>query len=103
LWTHLGSLLVTLFVGFGFVVPLVIMLEAGKRSPFVRAHAAEALNHYITGLLVFVAVGLTYWLILPLLVGLGYAVFWIVSAIRASSAASAGRSFAYPLTLRLVR
>jgi uncharacterized Tic20 family protein len=77
-----------------FVGPLVFMLTSGRRSPFIRRHAVEALNFQLTLLAIVVVT-----------FGLGavlYAVTWIVAAI-AALAALAGQRFHYPLTLRLIR
>jgi uncharacterized protein len=77
-----------------FVGPLVFMLTSGRRSPFIRGHAVEALNFQLTLLAIVVVT-----------FGLGavlYAVTWIVAAI-AGLAALAGQRFRYPLTLRLIR
>jgi uncharacterized protein len=83
-----GSGFFTTFVG-----PLVVMLTSGRRSPFIRRHAVEALNFQLTLLAVVVVT-----------FGLGamlYAVTWIVAAI-AALAALAGQRFDYPFTLRLI-
>jgi uncharacterized Tic20 family protein len=77
-----------------FLGPLVLMLTSGRRSPFIRRHAVEALNFQLTLLAIVVVT-----------FGLGtmlYAVTWIVAAI-AALAALAGQRFYYPLTLRLIR
>ncbi|MCW2919037.1 MAG: hypothetical protein JWN52_7105 [Actinomycetia bacterium] len=77
-----------------FVGPLVFLLLSGKRSEYVRRHAAEALNFQLTVLLV---VMVTF--------GVGallYAVTWIL-ALVAGIAGLSGQTFRYPFTLRLVR
>jgi uncharacterized Tic20 family protein len=76
-----------------FVGPLLFMLISGRRSPFIRRHAVEALNFQLTLLaVVVVTFGLA---------GVLYAVTWIVAAI-AALAALAGQRFHYPFTLRLI-
>lgn len=100
LWSvfcHLSALL-----GVGFVFPLVVYLVMKDESPFVRAHAAEALNFHLSLLiyslccvpLVFVFVGV------PLLFALGIAalVFSIVAAMKTSD----GVVYRYPLSIRFV-
>jgi uncharacterized Tic20 family protein len=77
-----------------FVGPLVLMLLSGRRSEYVRRHAAEALNFQLTLLLVtIVTFGLG---------GILYAVAW-VAAVVAAVVGLTGRPFRYPWTLRLVR
>lgn len=79
----------TLFIG-----PLILMLVSGKRSAYVRKHAAEAVNFQLTVLLItIVTFGLG---------GVLYAVTWIAAAIAAIIALS-GRDFRYPWILRLVK
>jgi uncharacterized Tic20 family protein len=77
-----------------FVGPLLFLLLSGKRSAYVRRHAAEALNFQITLLLV---VALT-----AGVAGFLYLVTWIVCGIAAVSALANGR-FRYPLTLRFIK
>lgn len=77
-----------------FVVPLVLMLVYGKKSPYVRRHAAEAVNFQLTVLGVTV---LTF--------GIGavlYGITWIVAGVAAVYAL-VGQPFRYPWILRLVR
>ncbi|MFC4913413.1 DUF1707 and DUF4870 domain-containing protein [Actinomadura gamaensis] len=79
----------TLFVG-----PLIMMMTAGRRSAYVRAHAAEAVNFQLTVLLVTIVT-----------FGLGavlYAVTWIVAAVAALFALT-GQPFRTPYILRLVK
>ncbi|WP_153539141.1 DUF1707 and DUF4870 domain-containing protein [Actinomadura macrotermitis] len=84
-----GLAIPTVFVG-----PLVLMLVSGKRSPYVRRHAAEAVNFQLTLLLVtIVTFGIG---------GVVYAVAWIASAVAAIMAL-AGADFRYPWTLRPVK
>lgn len=84
-----GSGYVTSVVG-----PLVFMLLSGKRSAYVRAHAAEALNFQLTLLLVVIVTfgfGAILW-----------AVTWIIAGIGAIIALT-GQRFRYPFTLRAIR
>lgn len=75
------------------VLPALVMATAGSRSPYVRRHAAEAVNFQLTLLLVTV---LTF--------GVGailYAVAWAVGSV-AGVLAVLGQDVRYPWTLRLV-
>ncbi|MEW2356476.1 DUF1707 and DUF4870 domain-containing protein [Spirillospora sp. NPDC029432] len=79
----------TLFLG-----PLVLMLTSGKRSAYVRRHAAEAVNFQLTLLLLTIVT-----------FGLGsvvYAVAWGVAAVAAVVGLT-GERFRYPWILRLVK
>ena len=98
---HLSAFLAA-YVALGFLGPLVVMLIRGDRSPFVRAHAVEALNFNLTVLIyVFICVVLALLLIGFLLLA-GLAVLYLVAVIRGAIAASQGRSYRYPLTIRFV-
>jgi uncharacterized Tic20 family protein len=104
---HLSALL-SLVVGFPFVGPLAIYLVK-KDDPFVRRHAAEALNFNLsvmlyaivlgvaTFVLIFFVVGLA---LIPLLIALGLA--WLVLVCLAAAKAGQGAEYRYPLTIRLV-
>ena len=104
---HLSAL-AALLVGLPFMGPLIIYLVK-KDNPFVRRHAAEALNFnlsvtiYAIGLaiatfiLVFVFIG---FLLIPLFVVL--LAVWFVFVVLASVAASRGEEYRYPLTIRFV-
>lgn len=105
---HLSAIL-SLFIGFTFIGPLVIW-AVKKDDPFVRAHAAEALNFNLSVLLygailvvaglvlLIVVVGIPVWL---LLIPLGIA--WLVFVCIAAAKAGQGRPYRYPLTIRFVK
>lgn len=93
----------------GFVVPLgsilgplVLHLVKRDQSPFVADHARESLNFQITLLiaklvcvpLCFILIGFVFLFVLL--------VFEVVQVIKATIAASEGRSYDYPFCLRLV-
>ena len=101
---HLGQL-----VG-GFIIPLVLYLTAGRDDPFVRHHAAEALNFSITYVIAFMGcfvlffVGLVLW---PLLIAvvmaffalaIGHLALLITGAVKAYN----GEWWRYPVNIRLV-
>ena len=86
----------------GFIASLVIYLVYRDRGPFVRAHAANAVNVQLTaligllvsGLLMFVLVGfITY----PLIV-IGAVVIHAIAAMRANE----GEWYNPPFTIRFV-
>ncbi|WP_433160374.1 DUF4870 domain-containing protein [Kribbella sp. CA-247076] len=105
---HVGVLVAAWFA-MGFLCPLVIWLVYRYRSEFVRRHALESLNFQLS-LLIYTAVavvlilitfGLGVLIIIPLvLIG---AVAALVVIVMATMAASSGREYRYPLTIRLVR
>ena len=94
---HLSPFLASL-IGLPFLGPLVIYLVFRDRGPFVRHHAAQALNFQIIvaiGLLIsiplmFVIVGF----ITAAVIGVAAIVFQIVAAVEANN----GKWYRYPMT-----
>ena len=90
------------FVGFVFVLPLIVYLVKREESEWVTAHAREALNFHLSMLLYSVcAIPLCFILIGFLVLGvLGLitAVLAIVAAIKAAE----GGFYRYPLTIRFI-
>ena len=92
----------SVFVGMGFVLPLIIFLVK-KDSPFVQANATAALDFHVTVIiavvasiiLMFVIIG---FLLLPV-IGLATVVLAIIATIKASK----GEVYHYPCSLRLFR
>jgi hypothetical protein len=90
----------------GFVVPLVVYLTALRRSPWLRAHAAQALNVWITVCLYNLSIALmgtmlaldsllvAVYVAAPVLLGLW--VTAIVILVRAAVTASHGDEYAVP-------
>lgn len=91
--------LLTVF-GFPIVGPLLLMLTAGKTSPYVRRHSVEALNFQLTVLgatilLPFTVIGIV---LIP--------VIWVaafVLSIAGGISALSESTFRYPLTVRVVK
>ena len=104
---HLGPLVIATFSGgaLGFVPPLVVMLTRGKESPFVRAHAVEALNFQITlvialaASLVITFVTFGFGICVPIAVGIAALVFQIQASVKANN----GEGYRYPVNLRLIK
>jgi uncharacterized Tic20 family protein len=90
------------YVALGFLGPLAVMLIRGDRSPYVRAHAVEALNFNLT-VLIYVAICIVLALLLiGFLLLAGLAVLYLIAVIGGAMAASKGRAYRYPLTIRFV-
>lgn len=96
LFAHLGGVFLS------FLVPLVIYLVYKDRDPFVRRHAAQALNfqiilaiiYFVSSLLIIVLVGLV---MLP-----AAFIASVVFSIMAAIAANDGREYTYPLTPKMI-
>ncbi|MEU8176063.1 DUF1707 and DUF4870 domain-containing protein [Microbispora hainanensis] len=93
--SHLFGLMGLFIIG-----PLLMMVTAGRTSPYIRKHAVESLNFHLTMLgatvlLPFTVVGLV---LVPVIwvVGLVLCVVGGVSALAATE-------FRYPLTIRLIK
>lgn len=122
MWTHLGPLVLAaaavllsggLLAAFGFLIPLILKNSYGSRSAWVHDNAVESLNFQLSqliysagflviGVVVVVATfGLGAFILLPLLVA--WVIAEIVVMILATIAATQGRRYRYPLTIRFVR
>jgi hypothetical protein len=97
LLAHVLSLL------FGFLAPLIIWLVKKDESPFVEAHAKEALNFQITLFICY----LLAWILVIVLVGfllLGIlGLLHLILAIVATIKASEGKMYRYPFNFRLIK
>jgi len=104
---HLSALL-SLVVGFPFVGPLVVYLVK-KDDPFVRRHAAEALNFNLSWMLYAIVLGIATVILIFFIVGLALipvlillALAWLVLVCLAAVKAGQGAEYRYPLTIRFV-
>jgi uncharacterized protein len=90
------------FFVLGVVGPLIIYLVKKDTSPFVRQHAAEALNFHITITLAVFVSALLILVLIGVVLLLAVLVAGAVLAVLAAIAANRGESYRYPFTLRLV-
>lgn len=93
---------VSLLLGVGFLLPLVVYLVKKEEDPRIAEHAREALNFhisvYIYGFVSVLLCTVLIGFILVPVVGVASVVFAIIAAIRASE----GTLYHYPLTIRLI-
>ncbi len=99
LWSVLSHLSLFVFSLFG---PLVLYLVFKDSSPFVRQHAAEALNFHLTLLVASIVSAILVIVLIGLFMLLALAVFGTVMAIIAAVAAGNGKPYRYPLTIHFV-
>ncbi|MEA2420043.1 MAG: uncharacterized protein QOE60_2249 [Thermoleophilaceae bacterium] len=104
---HLSALL-CLIVGFPFVGPLVVYLVK-KDDPFVRRHAAEALNFNISWMLYGIVLAIATFILIFFIVGLALLpvlalllLAWFILICLAAAKAGQGAEYRYPLTIRFV-
>ncbi len=91
------------FIPLGNVLgPLVIWLLKKDTSPFVDAHGKESLNFQITWMIYYMVSAVLTLVIIGIFLLLALAIAQIVLAIIAAVAANSGKSYRYPLTLRLI-
>lgn len=94
--THLGGTV------FSFIPALIVWLLKKDDSEYLASQAKEALNFQITVLLAQFIAGILVWLLIGFLllpiIWLANIVFCIIAAISTSQ----GRTYRYPLTLRLI-
>jgi len=100
IWVILCHL--SLILGVGFILPLIVFLAKRGESPLVAEHAKEVLNFHIS-ILIYSICSIPFIIILigiPMLMGLGLMAF--ICAIVAAIKASEGGFYRYPLTIRLI-
>ncbi|MGX5680208.1 DUF4870 domain-containing protein [Schumannella luteola] len=87
---------------FGFLPALIGYLVLKDRGPFIREHAATALNFQLTALIAAFVGGLTVLLLIGVLILLAVSVAVIVLSIIAALAANNGQAYTYPLSIKFV-
>jgi uncharacterized protein len=95
--THVGGIVL------GFIAPLVAYLVLRERGPFIREHAAAALNFQLTLLIAYVVGWVLSIVFIGVLLLLAAWVVSIVFAIVASLAANRGEYYRYPATITFVQ
>jgi uncharacterized protein len=98
-WALLGHL--SWFV-LALIGPLIVFLVKKDTSPYVRHHAAEALNFHITVTLACIVSGVLVLVLVGILLLLAVVIAASVLAVVAAVKAARGELYRYPLTLRLV-
>ncbi|QTN33236.1 DUF4870 domain-containing protein [Akkermansiaceae bacterium] len=90
---------ISLLLGIGIILPLVVYLVKKDESPRITHHAREALNFHISVLIYSVVCAITC-IGIPLVpfIGIAAMVLSIIAAVKASDPFP----YRYPLTLRLV-
>jgi uncharacterized Tic20 family protein len=96
LFANIGGIL------FYFIAPLVIYLIYKDRDPFIRRHAAQALNFQIIAAIGFIVSGILTIVIIGFLTGLAVFVCWIVFPIMGAIAANKGEEYTYPYIPQMV-
>ena len=93
---------ISIFLGVGFILPLIVYLVKRGESELVAAHAREVLNFHIS-LVIYglCCIPLVFFLIgIPIIMGLG--LMAIICALVAAIQASEGGFYFYPLTIRFI-
>lgn len=93
---HLGGLF------FGFLAPLIGYLVLKDRGPFVRAHAATALNFQLTLLIAYIVGSILIIAIIGIFVLIAAYVLNIVFCIIAAVKANQGQWYKYPMSIPFV-
>jgi len=100
--THLSPFVASFVGGLSFLGPLIMYIIFRDRGAFIRHHAAEALNFQLTmwiGLLISFPLMLV---LIGFLTAGAIVITMLVCHILGAVAASQGRDYRYPLTIRFV-
>ncbi len=90
---------VSLFLGVGFLLPLIVYLLKRTDSEWLGTQAKEVLNFHISLIIYGIVAFILVFFGIPLIciIGLGAAILSVIGAIRASE----GVLYRYPLTIRM--
>jgi len=100
---HLSALVGLVVPMIGNVLgPLFVSLARGDQSPFVAAHAKEALNFNITVTLAALLCALLMLVFVGFLLLCALFIAWLVLTLMAAIRASEGAGYRYPFALRFV-
>lgn len=107
---HLSAL-VAAWAALGVLGPLIVYLLKKDESPWVRAHAAAALNFQISWLIWGISLSIVTFVLMLVIVGfllipvlIAGAIAWVVFVIQATMGASKNEQpFKYPLTIDFVK
>ena len=99
---HLAPFLAAV-VGIPFLGPLIVFLIFKDRGPFVRFHAAQALNFQIIITIAFWVFGLLSFVLIGIPFFIATCIAWVVLSIIAAIKANNGEWYRYPMTPELVK
>ncbi|SDP12234.1 hypothetical protein SAMN04489867_1479 [Pedococcus dokdonensis] len=94
---------VAAIIGIPFLGPLIVFLLFKDRGPFVRFHAAQALNFQIITTIAFWVFGALSFVLIGIPFLIATAIAWVVLSIVAAIKANNGEWYRYPLTPELVK
>jgi uncharacterized Tic20 family protein len=101
---HLSALAGLVIPLLGIVLgPLVVWLARREDSPFVAAHAKEALNFNISVLLGALVCTVLMLVFIGIVLGTALFIAWLVLILVAAIKASEGELYRYPFSLRFIR
>jgi hypothetical protein len=92
----------SLLLGVGLLLPLIVYLVKNNESPNVAAHAKEALNFHITLFIFAIAGFVLAFIVIGFFVLMATGLFGLICSIIAAVKASEGGFYRYPLCIRLI-
>jgi uncharacterized Tic20 family protein len=93
---NLGGILI------GFIAPLIVYLMYKDRDPFVRRHAAQALNFQIIAAIALFISSILFLIIIGIFTFIAVGICMIVFPIMGGVAANKGEPYDYPLIPQMV-
>ena len=94
---------VSLFLGVGFILPLIVYLVKRGESELVAAHAKEVLNFHISLIIYCICTIPFIFILIGIPIYIALCIMAFVCAIVAAIRASEGAFYFYPLTIRFIR
>jgi uncharacterized Tic20 family protein len=93
---------VSLFLGVGFLLPLIVFLVKKDESPWLGAQAREVLNFHISLVIYGVVCAVLFLVLIGVFMLMALGLFATICSIIGAIRAAEGSLYHYPLTIRLV-
>lgn len=93
----------SVFIGLGLILPLIMFLVTREDGGPVPAHAKETLNFHLSLLIYSVVAGLLILVVIGIFLLFAIAIAGLVFAVIGAIKASKEELYQYPLTIRLVK
>lgn len=104
MFIHLAALSGLIGVPFGSILgPLIIYMIKKDDYEFINDQNKEVLNFQITWTLIFIVSAILILAGIGILMLIGFGIAWLVLVVSASVAASNGKYYRYPFTIRFLQ
>ena len=100
---HFSAFAGLIFPFGNFLAPLIIWLIKKEELPFVEDQGKEVLNFQISMTIYFIISGILCIILIGIPIIIGLVIFCFIMTIIAAISANDGKSYRYPINLRLIK